>query len=113
MLMAKSVSPEGLGEIAAMKNEEVSIEMMQSVERFMRSHPSVWSESSVQHLLVVASLSLVFQVRWFLWSFDVLWHARNSNVKETQRGSQYYLGQYKIQISSRGWSTTSLSNISA
>lgn len=52
MFMAKGVSPKGLGEIGEMENEEVSIKMMQSLERFMRSYPSVWSELSVQHLLV-------------------------------------------------------------
>jgi len=55
MWMAKGPSPKGLSEIEEIENEEVSIKMMQSLERFMRSYPAVWSESSVQHLLVVES----------------------------------------------------------
>nr|PNR53798.1 hypothetical protein PHYPA_007473 [Physcomitrium patens] len=42
----------GLGEIEVIDKEEVSIKMMQSLERFMRAYPDVWSESSLQHLLV-------------------------------------------------------------
>ena len=53
----KGVSPKGLGEIEEIDKEEVSNKMMQALERFMLAHPAVWSESSVQHLLVVESFS--------------------------------------------------------
>jgi hypothetical protein len=49
-------SPKGLGEVEQIDKEEVSIKMIQSLERFMRAYPAVWSESSLQHLLVVQLL---------------------------------------------------------
>lgn len=48
----------GFGAIKEIENEEISTRMMQSLERFMRSYPSVWDEASVEHLLVVYTLSL-------------------------------------------------------
>lgn len=42
----------GFGAIKEIENEEISTRMMQSLERFMRSYPSVWDEASVEHLLV-------------------------------------------------------------
>jgi hypothetical protein len=51
----KGPSAKGLGEIEEIGKEEVSNKMIQALERFMMAHPAVWSESSVQHLLVVES----------------------------------------------------------
>ena len=48
--MWKAVASKGLCEIEEIDREEKT---MQSLERFMRAYPAVWSESSVQHLLVV------------------------------------------------------------
>ena len=56
--MWKALGSKGLCEIEEIGKEEAFIKMMQSLERFMRSHPEVWSEPSVQHLLVVHSFSL-------------------------------------------------------
>ncbi|KAG0577750.1 hypothetical protein M758_5G170700 [Ceratodon purpureus] len=50
--MWKALGSKGLCEIEEIGKEEAFIKMMQSLERFMRSHPEVWSEPSVQHLLV-------------------------------------------------------------
>ncbi|XP_024367881.1 uncharacterized protein [Physcomitrium patens] len=50
--MWKALFPKGLCEIEEIEKEEVSTKLMQSLERFMREYPAIWSESSMQHLLV-------------------------------------------------------------